>query len=59
MTKPIFFLRDMLLLAPKNKVITKYGATNALVKNERKSGLVERLGGVVDKLTPDINTLPS
>ena len=31
----------------------------SLVKNEKKGGLVKRLGDVVDKLTPDPKTLPS
>ena len=26
----------------------------ALIKHEHKAGLVERLGGVIDRLTPDV-----
>ncbi len=31
----------------------------SLIKNEKKSGLVKRLGDVVDKLTTEPKTLPS
>ena len=32
---------------------------NALVSNENKSSLVERLGSVIDRLTPNPNGQPS